>query len=221
MVLCSVLISLVSMSLLCSCSFIVDLYVSSLHVVVDIFDVIFYFLCFFFLMIRRPPRSTLTDTLLPYTTLFRSNTGDQATLGGDHQRRCIIACHIIGAQPHVDHVNQTKWLLPKSARGDEFGINRCRIIDQNVQPSRVRVHAFKQGFHLIVIAVIACNGDPFAALLSDFPCSFFQGSFGSAPCHIDGCALGTQCAGDSAPQASAGSGNDCYYAILVAHILLP
>src|SRR3546814_12251430 len=29
-------------------------------------------LCFFFLMIRRPPRSTLTDTLFPYTTLFRS-----------------------------------------------------------------------------------------------------------------------------------------------------
>src|SRR3546814_7537485 len=32
------------------------------------------YLCclFFFLMIRRPPRSTRTDTLFPYTTLFRS-----------------------------------------------------------------------------------------------------------------------------------------------------
>src|SRR3546814_9992930 len=30
------------------------------------------FLCFFFCMIRRPPRSTRTDTLFPYTTLFRS-----------------------------------------------------------------------------------------------------------------------------------------------------
>src|SRR3546814_223644 len=30
------------------------------------------FVCFFFLMVRRPPRSTRTDTLLPYTTLFRS-----------------------------------------------------------------------------------------------------------------------------------------------------
>src|SRR3546814_16449059 len=27
---------------------------------------------FVFLMIRRPPRSTRTDTLFPYTTLFRS-----------------------------------------------------------------------------------------------------------------------------------------------------
>src|SRR3546814_1545461 len=32
-------------------------------------------LLFFFLMIRRPPRSTRTDTLFPYTTLFRSYRG--------------------------------------------------------------------------------------------------------------------------------------------------
>src|SRR3546814_11141751 len=32
----------------------------------------FFFVFFFFLMIRRPPRSTRTDTLFPYTTLFRS-----------------------------------------------------------------------------------------------------------------------------------------------------
>src|SRR3546814_10028583 len=32
------------------------------------------FVIFFFLMIRRPPRSTRTDTLFPYTTLFRSIT---------------------------------------------------------------------------------------------------------------------------------------------------
>src|SRR3546814_14335672 len=31
------------------------------------------FVLFFFLMIRRPPRSTRTDTLFPYTTLFRSH----------------------------------------------------------------------------------------------------------------------------------------------------
>src|SRR3546814_14296544 len=31
-----------------------------------------YIIVFLFLMIRRPPRSTRTDTLFPYTTLFRS-----------------------------------------------------------------------------------------------------------------------------------------------------
>src|SRR3546814_379506 len=39
------------------------------------FAMLFYshFFFFFFLMIRRPPRSTRTDTLFPYTTLFRSS----------------------------------------------------------------------------------------------------------------------------------------------------
>src|SRR3546814_12885341 len=47
-------------------------------------DVPCYLVCLFFvlfLMIRRPPRSTRTDTLFPYTTLFRScacRSGDQA-----------------------------------------------------------------------------------------------------------------------------------------------
>src|SRR3546814_13779316 len=31
----------------------------------------------FFLMIRRPPRSTRTDTLFPYTTLFRSTPAER------------------------------------------------------------------------------------------------------------------------------------------------
>src|SRR3546814_14971297 len=43
--------------LVCLCSY---------HVVVILYAF------FFFLMIRRPPRSTRTDTLFPYTTLFRS-----------------------------------------------------------------------------------------------------------------------------------------------------
>src|SRR3546814_11941889 len=34
--------------------------------------------CFFFLIIRRPPRSTRTDTLFPYTTLVRSSIDDPA-----------------------------------------------------------------------------------------------------------------------------------------------
>src|SRR3546814_8994137 len=44
--------------------------------------------CFFyvfFLMIRRPPRSTRTDTLFPYTTLFRSA---QKRFDEDHLRQC-------------------------------------------------------------------------------------------------------------------------------------
>src|SRR3546814_2744172 len=43
-------------------------------------------LYFFFLMIRRPPRSTRPDTLFPYTTLFRSSRGAGATAGPQRDR---------------------------------------------------------------------------------------------------------------------------------------
>src|SRR3546814_12925524 len=44
---------------------------------------------FFFLMIRRPPRSTRTDTLFPYTTLFRSpHLTDFSRFAG----RLVIIC---------------------------------------------------------------------------------------------------------------------------------
>src|SRR3546814_13663325 len=45
------------------------------------------FYVFFFLMIRRPPRSTRTDTLFPYTTLFRS-IASTAGSSGDSGRDC-------------------------------------------------------------------------------------------------------------------------------------
>src|SRR3546814_16578731 len=41
------------------------------------------FMCFF-LMIRRPPRSTRTDTLFPYTTLFRSIFNDAVHDWSEH-----------------------------------------------------------------------------------------------------------------------------------------
>src|SRR3546814_16324314 len=45
-----------------------------------------YISCIFFLMIRPPPRSTRTDTLFPYTTLFRSEQLDRAHLDlGQHK----------------------------------------------------------------------------------------------------------------------------------------
>src|SRR3546814_378994 len=37
-------------------------------------------------MIRRPPRSTRTDTLFPYTTLFRSTAGGKQKDGGKYRQ---------------------------------------------------------------------------------------------------------------------------------------
>src|SRR3546814_17996849 len=57
--------------------------------------------CFFFLMIRRPPRSTRTDTLFPYTTLFRSLVRTRAVrpgraieyvIGGQMNQPCAACC---------------------------------------------------------------------------------------------------------------------------------
>src|SRR3546814_1099783 len=46
------------------------------------FYLVFCFLFLFFLIIRRPPRSTRTDTLFPYTTLFRSGVLLSALFNG-------------------------------------------------------------------------------------------------------------------------------------------
>src|SRR3546814_3625792 len=51
------------------------------------FCLLWYEIFFFFLMIRRPPRSTRTDTLFPYTTLFRSVWCRRAGGGKD----CFVA----------------------------------------------------------------------------------------------------------------------------------
>src|SRR3546814_11041071 len=52
-----------------------------LHLVLSFcFFCFFFSYFFFFLMIRRPPRSTRTDTLFPYTTLFRSAFYDESEL---------------------------------------------------------------------------------------------------------------------------------------------
>src|SRR3546814_5867840 len=65
---------------------------------------------FFFLMIRRPPRSTRTDTLFPYTTLFRSRI-DIA---------CRVQCAAIACLPGQWRRRMTKR-LPKwtFARSEE------------------------------------------------------------------------------------------------------
>src|SRR3546814_13639979 len=49
-----------------------------------------YYLGFFFLMIRRPPRSTRTDTLFPYTTLFRSGRRAIAALEARYRETTSI-----------------------------------------------------------------------------------------------------------------------------------
>src|SRR3546814_11601924 len=82
-------------------------------------------------MIRRPPRSTRTDTLFPYTTLFRSNhcrwTGEKS---GAPSKPCFGQKHSTGeidrkkistggtcGYGHVNIGNLDSWTLAASAAG--------------------------------------------------------------------------------------------------------
>src|SRR3546814_14681892 len=53
---------------------------------------------FFVIMIRRPPRSTRTDTLFPYTTLFRSRALREKA--GDARQRLRIGGHVDAETVH-------------------------------------------------------------------------------------------------------------------------
>src|SRR3546814_15221792 len=49
-------------------------------------------------MIRLPPRSTRTDTLFPYTTLFRSATQAAAAVSAPAQQRTVTSIRVDGSQ---------------------------------------------------------------------------------------------------------------------------
>src|SRR2546430_8799 len=72
---------------------------------------ILHFIIFFFLMIRRPPRSTL----FPYTTLFRSNSDRQAFL-----------CEIIDAGKTLDPATGGKCVHDEIHRPGQIGRRRTR-----------------------------------------------------------------------------------------------
>src|SRR3546814_3279279 len=58
-------------------------------------QLIFSYVRFFFLMIRRPPRSTRTDTLFPYTTLFRSRTASARWHRAKFSSACPFRLNVI------------------------------------------------------------------------------------------------------------------------------
>src|SRR3546814_5172513 len=75
--------------------------------------------CIFFLMIRRPPRSTRTDTLFPYTTLFRSISGEDIPGrrgGSDTMRTILLLAAAIGAVAAAPALAQTPTQSGPDAR---------------------------------------------------------------------------------------------------------
>src|SRR3546814_3078525 len=98
---------------------------------------------FFFLMIRRPPRATRTDTLFPSTTLFRSPGGGAhlasrvalgsgnhrlGSCGGDRDRRVRLYCGTIDRRAKACPRDQSSKDLGRAVRRGRGGAGR-RLAD--------------------------------------------------------------------------------------------
>src|SRR3712207_9182041 len=84
-------------------------------------------LFFFFLMIRRPPRSTL----FPYTTLFRSLLRGDVTGGiAAHRVRGIGVCPIdveVDEQGPIDHVRQGRVVIAEDRKSTRLNSSHANI----------------------------------------------------------------------------------------------
>src|SRR3546814_2740024 len=91
---------------------------------------------FFFLMIRRPPRSTRTDTLFPYTTLFRSHDLDLADQ---------LFAHVEAADEmvrHADIAEQGEDMLGNAVVEHALAVDRPTLL--RVEGGRVVLEIMEQ-----------------------------------------------------------------------------
>src|SRR3546814_15925524 len=94
-------------------------------------------------MIRRPPRSTRTYTLFPYTTLFRSRAvGDgEPQVAGERQDPSLLLLRV-----HPQQHDRVGAVAPGLAIADEAG--GVRIVDVDPGPA--------VGAHDHVVGGLAC-----------------------------------------------------------------
>src|SRR3546814_11027490 len=111
---------------------------------------------FFFLIIRRPPRSTRTDTLFPYTTLFRSTSVEI-----DGLRRALGDRQLGKIEPHITIVP------PINMRDDDIA-DALAVVQAAARASRPMeltlgpVATFADSSPVRILAVDAC--EPVTAL---------------------------------------------------------
>src|SRR3546814_11426098 len=86
-------------------------------------------------MIRRPPRSTRTDTLFPYTTLFRSSSIRVSRL------TFILPCHCCGQQAIV-----TRYYA--ALKRNAAGLSSCRV---QANKEKLLVLVFFRGSSLLCV----------------------------------------------------------------------
>src|SRR3546814_20808805 len=88
-----------------------------------------YCISIFFLMIRRPPRFTRTDTLLPYTALFRSRHG------GIRAPQFRGGGKAFGPVPHshaIDLPKKVRKLALKTALSTKLAEGKLKVVSDAV-----------------------------------------------------------------------------------------
>src|SRR3546814_5973825 len=119
-------------------------------------------LSFFFLMIRRPPRSTRTDTLFPYTTLFRSHHA--AAARGLRRRTAFSAAAFRAAGPRLrprseEHTSELQSLMRNSyavfcLKKKKHKIHQSKTENHNPDRQSSNIHQLKQQrTHYITILI--------------------------------------------------------------------
>src|SRR3546814_12025885 len=105
---------------------------------------------FFFVMLQRPPRSTRTDTLLPYTTLFRAGRASvqkSLLMGSDYGVSTMVR-----GQPRVHKLWRLKHLVVKAWDNpivDKITVG-SRLAQRPNDPAQIgRASCRESGGHLV------------------------------------------------------------------------
>src|SRR3546814_14151233 len=99
-------------------------------------------------MIRRPPRSTRTDTLFPYTTLFRSRVGQKNKITRRWARR--------GTRPSAPKDQRTKSayifgaICPEQGKGAGLVLPFCNTETMSLHLTEIAL-AIAPGAHAVVL----------------------------------------------------------------------
>src|SRR3546814_4324582 len=89
-------------------------------------------------MIRRPPRSTRTDTLFPYTTLFRSVVGHVP--GAGQQAQALVPAVDVPLPLHRARLVAGNGAVPHQVAGNRLAAahsHRRPALVEQVEPERV------------------------------------------------------------------------------------
>src|SRR3546814_18328292 len=100
-------------------------------------------------MIRRPPRSTRTDTLFPYTTLFRSHVGDA---GYAHAHGVLRAERI-----HLRDRGLPHQVAAGGLKSLGIGLRRARIASEVFVRPELRGIDEDAGDHLVELGRASCR----------------------------------------------------------------